>query len=100
MAATLKDGHPPEMGARRAAFLFEEHRHLIYGHTDRLFGFLLLAQWLAAIVAAWLITPRTWAGQYSQVHVHIRTAIFLGGAISLLPVILALPGSSAGPASG
>ncbi len=75
--------------ARRADFLFEEHRQIIYRRTDHLFGVLMLFQWLAAIAAAWWITPRTWAGQYSQVHVHVWVAIFLGGAITLFPVALA-----------
>ncbi|HEY2844068.1 MAG TPA: response regulator [Bryobacteraceae bacterium] len=74
---------------QRAEFLFEEHRRGIYRRTDHLFGVLMLFQWLAAIGAAWWITPRTWAGQYSQVHVHVWLAIFLGGAITLLPAGLA-----------
>ena len=33
--------------------------------------------------------PRTWAGASSQIHPHIIAAIFLGGAITALPVYLA-----------
>ena len=76
--------------ASRAAFLFEAHHTAIYARTDRLFAVLMLGQWAAAIAAALWITPRTWAGQYSQVHLHVWTAVVLGGAITLPPVGLAL----------
>jgi signal transduction histidine kinase len=76
--------------ASRAKFLFEEHCHAIYTRTDRLFAVLMMAQWMAAIAAALWISPRTWAGQYSQVHIHVWTAVFLGGIITLVPVGLAL----------
>jgi two-component system, sensor histidine kinase and response regulator len=74
---------------RRAASLFEEHQRSICSRTDRLFAVLMLCQWVAAIAAAWWITPRTWAGQYSQVHLHLWGAIFLGGAITAFPAALA-----------
>jgi signal transduction histidine kinase/DNA-binding response OmpR family regulator len=72
----------------RAEFLFEEHCASIYRRTDRLFAVLMLLQWGAAIAAALWITPRTWAGQYSQIHIHVWGAVFLGGAITLFPVAL------------
>jgi len=72
----------------RAATLFEAHRYLIFRQTDRVFAWLMLTQWVAAIAAAWWVTPRTWAGQYSQVHIHVWIALILGGAISLPPAAL------------
>src|SRR5690348_8359449 len=54
-----------------------------------MFGWLMPFQWLAAIAAAWWLTPRTWAGQYSQVHLHLMAALILGGGITILPVTLA-----------
>jgi two-component system sensor histidine kinase/response regulator len=78
-----------EAVAHRAGRLFSDHQQSIYRRTDRLFAGLTLGQWLAAIATAWWITPRTWAGQYSQVHLHVWVAIFLGGAITLFPVALA-----------
>jgi hypothetical protein len=73
----------------RADSLFEERRTSIYRRTDRLFAILMLLQWLAAIAAALWISPRTWAGQYSQIHLHVWSAVFLGGTITLFPVALA-----------
>jgi PAS domain S-box-containing protein len=68
---------------------FREAREAIYRHTDRLFANLMIFQWLAGIVAALVISPRTWIGAVSHTHWHVWAAIFLGGAIISLPVYLA-----------
>jgi PAS domain S-box-containing protein len=73
--------------AQRAAVLFHEHRQRIYRRTDRLFAGLMLFQWVAAIVAAVWISPLTWTGIVSETHVHVWAAIFLGGAMTLFPVL-------------
>lgn len=70
--------------------IFNEQRQSIYRHTDRMFAVLMAIQWLAGIVATYLIAPLTWAGTASQIHPHIWAAIFLGGAISSLPIALAI----------
>nr|UXE46194.1 sensor histidine kinase RcsC [uncultured bacterium] len=74
----------------RAVEIFDEVRDLNYVRTDRMFAGLMMFQWIAGIVAALVISPRTWAGQYSSTHVHVWAAIFLGGAITLVPVTMAL----------
>src|SRR5258708_32116672 len=48
----------------------------------------MIVQWVAAIFMAIVISPYTWAGQSSAIHVHVWAAIFLGGAISLFPIWL------------
>ena len=70
--------------------LFWEHQKSIFQRTDRIFASLMLFQWLAAIVAAFLISPRTWVGTDSQIHIHVYSAIFLGGLITFFPVSLAI----------
>ena len=55
----------------RTAELLGEQRQRIYRHTDRLFGWLMLFQWLAGIAAAIWISPRAWAGAASQIHPHV-----------------------------
>ena len=55
-------------------------------NTDRLFAKLMFFQWIAGIVMALLISPRTWAGHSSQVHMHVWAAMFVGGAISFFPI--------------
>jgi signal transduction histidine kinase/CheY-like chemotaxis protein len=70
--------------------LFRELQRSIFIKTDHLFAGLMMFQWAAAIVAAVWIAPRTWAGQYSHIHLHVWVSIFLGGAITLFPVFLVL----------
>ncbi len=76
--------------------LFEAHRHEIFCKTDQLFARLMIVQWFAGILMALLISPHTWTGQTSQVHIHVWAAVFLGGAISLFPIWLthAWPGAA------
>jgi diguanylate cyclase (GGDEF)-like protein len=70
--------------------LFTQHRRSIFERTDRMFAALMGIQWVAGIVAALWVSPKTWAGPNSQTHIHVWLAVFLGGAISLFPVALAL----------
>ena len=82
------------VGARvdtaRADALFHAHQQEIYCRTDRMFAYLMGVQWLAGIVFALAVAPRTWAGSASETHTHVWAAVFLGGAISLFPALLAL----------
>jgi PAS domain S-box-containing protein len=70
----------------RADELFQQHRQEIYRNTDQLFARLMLFQWVAAIIIATIISPRTWVGQSSYIHIHIWAAIFMGGAITVFPI--------------
>jgi two-component system, sensor histidine kinase and response regulator len=70
--------------------LFDEHRQTVYRQTDRMFAVLMGLQWIAGIAAAYWISPRAWAGASSHTHSHIWAALLLGGAISVLPLVLAV----------
>lgn len=74
----------------RAEELFREHRHSVMVRTDRMMGALMLAQWLFAIGLSLVLSPYTWAGRIQTPHVHVYAAVFLGGAISSLPIVLCL----------
>jgi len=80
----------------RAESLFEAHKKNIFKRTDKLFAYLLILEYLGGILAAYIISPKTWYGQISETHVHVWAAIFLGGSIVSLPVALAFfrPGSA------
>ena len=83
----------PELSAqddctRRADELFAQQQNEIYRNTDQLFARLMIVQWVAAILMAIVISPYTWAGQSSTIHIHVWAAIFLGGAISVFPIWL------------
>jgi two-component system, sensor histidine kinase and response regulator len=83
------------LGAR-ANELFEQHQQEVYRKTDQLLARLMFFQWLAGIAMALVISPRTWAGQSSQIHLHVWLAIFCGGAISVFPIWMtrAWPGAA------
>ena len=80
----------------RADAVFHAHQQGLYERTDRMFAYLMVAQWLAAIVFALVVSPRSWAGADSQIHVHVWAAVILGGLVSLFPAALALlkPGAT------
>ena len=69
---------------------FCHHCRAIWRRTDRLFAGLFVAQWIAGIILAIWVTPRTWIGATSYVHLNVLAAIFLGGLIAAFPVALAI----------
>ena len=87
----------PESVDARADAVFHAHQQALYKQTDRMFAYLMGAQWLAGIVFALVVAPRTWSGADSQIHVHVWAAVILGGLVSLFPAALAVlrPGETA-----
>jgi hypothetical protein len=88
----MKDGIDSAADAivRRAEARFDSHKLSVYRSTDRLFAILMVVQWIFAIVIALTVSPYAWEGKTSSVHVHVWAAVLLGGAVSSLPVALAL----------
>ncbi len=80
---------PDSLLQRRASALFRAAEYDLHRHTDQLFARLMIVQWLAGIAAALWISPLTWIGDSSQVHMHVWAAVLLGGAISGFPAWLA-----------
>ncbi len=72
----------------RANKLFQQHQLSIYKQADRVFAILMPMQWLAGILTACVISPLTWNGVQSRIHIHVWTAIILGGIITILPMAL------------
>jgi len=72
----------------RSREIFDRTHALVMRRTDRLFGWLMLAQWVFAIVLALTVSPRAWTGSASSVHLHVYTAVGLGGLVSLLPWVM------------
>ncbi len=67
-----------------------DHAAAIHRRTDRLFAVLLALQWFGGVAMASTLSPHTWIGATSQVHAHVQMAVIGGGALSLLPIGLAL----------
>jgi signal transduction histidine kinase/CheY-like chemotaxis protein len=76
--------------APRIAEIFNEHQQEICKRTDHMFAVLMALQWVAGIAAAYWISPLAWAGGTSRIHLHVWAALLLGGAISFLPILLAV----------
>jgi PAS domain S-box-containing protein len=72
--------------SNRAEELFRQQQREIYLHTDQLIAKLMFWQWLATIIMALVISPHTWVGQTSAIHIHVWVSVFVGGAISLFPI--------------
>jgi signal transduction histidine kinase len=79
----------PHSQSERATRLLEESKDQIYKRTDRMFAWLMVFQWLAGVAAAVWISPRTWIGTTSHIHVHVWAAVLLGGLITSFPVFMA-----------
>ncbi|HVQ40521.1 MAG TPA: ATP-binding protein, partial [Pyrinomonadaceae bacterium] len=79
-----------DSSSSRITELYNEHQQEICKRTDHMFAVLMTLQWVGGIVAAIWISPRTWIGSTSQTHLHVWAALLLGGAISSLPIFLAL----------
>lgn len=75
---------------KRTEQYFQEFQLANYKKIDKFFAFLMPLQWLGGIIAVLLISPLSWDGTESKIHIHVWASIFLGGAISLFPTFLAL----------
>ena len=58
--------------------------------TDRLFSVLMPSQWMFGIVLSLCLSPWAWNGAERTVHPHVWSAIFLGGAITLPAMAIAI----------
>ncbi len=74
----------------RISDLANEHKKSIYVRTDRLFVVLMSIQFVAAIAAAWIISPRVWAGGSSSLHLHVIGAIIIGALLAIVPITMVL----------
>lgn len=85
----------PTSQIKRSAVLHEQLNQEHCARVDRMFVLLMVVQFICGIVAACLISPNTWIGQTSSVHLHVLAAILLGGLISGGPIVAvyAKPGS-------
>jgi signal transduction histidine kinase/CheY-like chemotaxis protein len=74
--------------AIRAQEIYRSFRTAGDEQVNRLFVRLLLLEWLAAMAVALILSPRTWAGSESAVHIHLWLAVGLGGALAVYPTFL------------
>ncbi len=75
---------------QRVRELFVQSQHDLHVRTDRNFALLMLIQFVAGVVAALVISPWSWEGEFSQPHIHVWSSLLLGGLISGFPIFLAI----------
>jgi signal transduction histidine kinase len=73
---------------RTSRQLFNDQLRHVQRDADQLFFWLLLVQWLFAVVLALTVSPYAWAGRERSVHLHVQTAVLFGGVLNALPLIL------------
>lgn len=78
------------VASKRAVTLFQAMCQGLHRDTDRFFVPLMLLQWIGGIVMAIVISPQTWIGATSHVHLHVFAAVFLGGLLSGMPIFMAI----------
>jgi two-component system, sensor histidine kinase and response regulator len=78
----------PDRLVRLKEKIFKAHCQKVWQRTDRIFVGLLILQWLVGIAVALWLTPMTWIGATSSLHLHVLAAIFLGGTIAAFPILL------------
>ena len=79
---------PEQRLRRRSAELFDAQYSNVCRRTDRIFAALMILQWVASVCLARWLTPLTWIGATSSVHLHVYMAVFLGGLLTAFPVAL------------
>jgi len=72
----------------RASQIFGERLDEMRRRTDRVFMWLLPAQWLFAIGLALVLSPYAWAGKQHSIHFHVQIALLFGALINSLPMAL------------
>lgn len=74
----------------RGVELFEEHFQTNARRVDRLLLYLIMSQWVFAILLAIFFSPYAWAGRVRVIHAHVYLAVFFGALINALPLTLAI----------
>jgi hypothetical protein len=72
----------------RASELLQERRQRLLRYVDRMFLALMGGQWVFGILVALFFSPYGWEGKEKVLHFHVYTAVFLGGLLSLFPMVL------------
>ncbi len=72
----------------RARQLYEARIEEVHRSTDRMFLWLLLVQWVFAVVLAVWLSPYAWEGKSRAINMHVQIAVLFGGLINALPIAL------------
>ncbi len=62
----------------------------VYVRADRLFAIVMGIQAGGLLIMALVLTPRTWSGTSSNVHMHVWVSAIMGLLITIFPAMLAI----------
>lgn len=85
----MDEAEDQQRKAERVDTLFRQEVRKQSSAIDRMFLMLMVLQWAFGIVVAIFVSPYTWIGENSAVHVHVWAAVVLGGVLSSAPVFMA-----------
>jgi diguanylate cyclase (GGDEF)-like protein len=71
---------------RRAARYFQHAIDDLSRQVDRMFAWLLAAEWIGMVATGLVVEPRVWNGGESSIHPHLLAAI-LSGPLFIFPAI-------------
>lgn len=85
---------PKDRASSEVRELFNQRMRQGHVSLDRVFLWLLLAQWVFGIGCSLLVSPLVWEGASSGIHTHVWASVLLGGLIVALPIamVIRLPG--------
>ena len=72
----------------RAKELYQQFRQAGDEDTNLLFLRLLIAEWIAGVLVALVVSPYAWAGHDRLIHIHVWLALILGAILALYPAIV------------
>jgi hypothetical protein len=76
--------------AARAEELHQVQNAKRHATVSRLIAGLLVVQYVASVIAAFLVSPYAWAGKERVLHMHVWVAILAGAGITILPLLMAM----------
>jgi len=88
MSTTMDTMERTAEEAERAEELYQRQLGAQRVGLDRMFAKLMLCQWAFAIGLALWVSPYSWSGKQSAIHAHVYLALFMGGGLTLLPMLM------------
>ena len=78
------------------AVLADQTLRRLHVRTDKLFAALMAVQFFSAVAVALIVSPRTWVGNESSIHIHVYAALGIGGLLAAMPIAMTLliPGTA------
>ena len=67
--------------------IFHEKQKFHFEHTDKLFSYLLIVQFIFVNLAVVFISPKTWIGATSEISIHVYTTLVLSVLITFFPLL-------------